>query len=99
MKNSWNFDFLQVMRRVCSSTVWPNAPIVDQFRNLSKSCDDARKSGSANKMLTSRANLLRNNIRCAITATKETVGFLIANDLFLRGIELQRTPQTVRGVG
>jgi len=31
--------------------------------------------------------------RCAITSTQETVGFLIANDLFLRGIELQRAPR------
>src|ERR1700686_3167114 len=80
------------MRRVCSSTVWPNAPIADQ-------CDDARKSGAATKMLTSRSNLFRHNIRRAITTAQETVGFLIANDLLLRGIELQRTTQTVRGIG
>src|SRR5260370_23772544 len=45
------------------------------------------------------SNVFRHNIRCAIATTQETVGFLIANDLLLRGIESQRTPQTVRGIG
>src|SRR6266851_8886441 len=50
-------------------------------------------------VMLSRSNLFRHNIRCAIAAAQETIGFLIPNDLLLRGIESQRAPQTVRGIG
>ena len=33
------------------------------------------------------SNLFRDNVRCAVTAAQEAIGFVIANDLFLRRIE------------
>jgi hypothetical protein len=45
------------------------------------------------------SNLFRDNVRCAIAATQEAIGFVIADDLFLRRIESQRTAEAVRGIG
>ena len=45
------------------------------------------------------SNLFRHNVRCAIAATQEAIGFVIANDLLLRRIESQRTAEAVRGIG
>lgn len=47
----------------------------------------------------SGSNLLRHHIGRAITTAQETIGFVIPNDLFLRGVEVQRALQTVRGIG
>src|SRR5258708_18233091 len=45
------------------------------------------------------SNLFRDNVRCAIAATQEAIGFVIADDLLLRRIESQRAAKTIRGIG
>src|SRR5260370_25469951 len=45
------------------------------------------------------SNLFRHDVRSAITATQQAIGFLIGNHLLLRRIEAQRTAKTVRSIG
>src|SRR6266436_3037708 len=45
------------------------------------------------------SNFFRHYIRCAIRASEKPIGFVIANDLLLSGVESQRAPQAVRSIG
>src|SRR5580692_288629 len=44
------------------------------------------------------SNFFRHNIGRAIRAAKETIGFVIANDLLLPRIESKRSPQAVGSI-
>ncbi len=50
-------------------------------------------------MTPNSSNLFRHDVRSAITATQEAIGFVVVDDLLLRRIEAQRTAKTVRGIG
>ena len=43
----------------------------------------------------SSSNLFRHDVGWAVAAAKQAIGFLVADDLLLRGIESQRTPKAV----
>src|SRR4029077_20856001 len=45
------------------------------------------------------SDLFRHNIRRAVAPAQKAIGFLIADDLLLCGIESQRPPQAVGGIG
>src|SRR6202035_147608 len=44
------------------------------------------------------SDLFGHNVRCAIGAAQQAIGFLVADDLLLGGIEFQGAAKTVRGV-
>src|SRR5215831_1976316 len=95
----WIFLWGKAVQACRASVTEEGLPRLPESPELPKLMIDVKASGIHQSWQSQNSDLLRHDVGCAITATQETVGFVIPDDLLLRRVVLQGTPQAVRGVG